>query len=88
MYGGNKHNTTKEPTKKVGSFVVYLVVPTEFEPAERNWFSAYLSALQARHRYQWISNGQLRELCRSKLEAQSFGKALLGIWDEYPLADR
>jgi hypothetical protein len=22
--------------------------------------------------------------CRSKLEARSFGKALLGMWDEYP----
>jgi hypothetical protein len=37
--------------------------------------------------YQWISNPQLRELYRSKLEAQSFGKAPFGIWDEYPFVD-
>jgi len=44
--------------------------------------SAHLPAVQTKHRYQWISNPQLRELCRSKLEAQLIGKALLGIWDK------
>jgi len=63
-------------------FVLFLAVPTGFEPAERNWFSAHLPAVQAKHRYQWISNPHLRVLCRSKLEAQPFGKALLGIWGE------
>ena len=60
----------------------------QFEPAGRNWFSAHLPALQAKHKYQWIPDPQQGEFCRSKLEAQSFGRALLGIWDKYPSVDR
>ena len=62
-------------------------VSTGFERAERNWLSVYLPALQVIQMYQGFYKPQLGE-CRSKFEAQSFGKALLSIWDENLLIDR
>jgi hypothetical protein len=35
--GENWRKTTKKPTILIGSFVLFLAVPTGFEPAERNW---------------------------------------------------
>ena len=41
--GENWHKTTKKPTILIGSFALFLAVPTGVEPAERNWFGGRFS---------------------------------------------
>jgi hypothetical protein len=39
----DEYKTTKKPTNLIGSFALFLAVPTGFEPAERNWYGGWFS---------------------------------------------